>query len=41
MEGYGKRDFLHPTVKLIDDKKEEILRAWLEKGQTERATGAT
>lgn len=38
---YGKRDFFHPILVLIEERKEDILRAWLESGQTERVTGIT
>lgn len=38
---YGKRDFLRPTLVLIEERKEDILREWLERGQTERASCVT
>ena len=37
----GRRDFFHPTIVLISDRKEDILRAWLENGQTERVILST
>lgn len=38
---YGKRDFFHPVLVKIEERKEDILCTWLENGQTERVTGIT
>lgn len=40
-EGFGKRDFFHPVIVLISEKREEILQEWLKDGQTERVVAAT
>lgn len=39
--GFGKRDFFHPTIALVSEKKEGIVREWLENGQTDKAVFAT